>query len=135
MATSSLDPDLIPGKDRQLGKGHGTASLGPSDLSDSGSDIAGGVAWENDADTDLGLDSGTSADVEAYAEDGSAAGDIGDTDFDSDSDAGGTAEQATAGRDTRYRAGRDIDTDRTARLSDVADPAGTESIDEDEPGL
>ena len=31
MATSTLDPGLNPRKDRQLGTGHGTDALGPSD--------------------------------------------------------------------------------------------------------
>lgn len=124
MTTSSLDPDLIPGKDRQLGKGHGTDALGPSDLSDTGSDIVGGPGWQSDGEFDLGLDSGTNSDVEGYADDDGMDPGI-------DSDAAGSSEQATAGRRKKHTAGRDIDTDRVARLSDLADPAGTENLDDD----
>jgi hypothetical protein len=54
MADSTLDPDNIPaGADRTLGRGHGTRALGPSDNSDSGSDVVG--------EPDLGLDSDTDA--------------------------------------------------------------------------
>ena len=53
MSDSTLDPDNIPvGNDRSLGLGHGTRALGPSDNSDSGSDIAGGPDIGFDSDTD-----------------------------------------------------------------------------------
>lgn len=53
MADSTLDPDNIPlGTDRSLGSGHGTRALGPSDNSDSGSDMAGAPDSEIDSDTD-----------------------------------------------------------------------------------
>lgn len=53
MADSTLDPDNIPaGADRTLGRGHGTRALGPSDTSDSGSDMAGAPDSELDSDTD-----------------------------------------------------------------------------------
>ena len=42
MTAGPLHPDNIPaGRDRSLGKGHGTEALGPSDSSDSGSDLQG----------------------------------------------------------------------------------------------
>jgi len=56
MSQSTLDPDNLPATpDRQLGKGHGTDALGPSDSSDTGSDVQGGPAAEEDlldSDTD-----------------------------------------------------------------------------------
>ncbi|WP_373991093.1 hypothetical protein [Duganella sp. BuS-21] len=53
MADSTLDPDNIPmGTDRTLGSGHGTRALGPSDNSDSGSDMVGQPGAELDSDTD-----------------------------------------------------------------------------------
>ncbi|TFW22570.1 hypothetical protein [Duganella callida] len=53
MADSTLDPDNIPaGNDRSLGRGHGTRALGPSDNSDSGSDVTGEPDNELDSDTD-----------------------------------------------------------------------------------
>ena len=42
MSSSSLDPDNLPvTPDRVLGSGHGKGALGPSDSSDSGSDMQG----------------------------------------------------------------------------------------------
>ena len=68
MASSTLlHEDTEPPK---LPKGHDTASLGPSDSSDSGSDTAGGGP------------------------------DLGDSNLDSDSDRNGTGERGAAGRDT-----------------------------------
>lgn len=53
MSDSTLDPDNIPvGSDRTLGSGHGTRALGPSDNSDSGSDVVGGPDIGFDSDTD-----------------------------------------------------------------------------------
>ena len=51
MTAGPLHPDNLPaGRDRSLGKGHGTESLGPSDSSDSGSDLKGapGLAQQVD---------------------------------------------------------------------------------------
>jgi hypothetical protein len=76
-------------------------SLGPSDISDSGSDVVGGPGFAANLDDDqkLDLDTGTNSDDEAsYAHD-SAGSDIGDANLDSDSDFGGTGERAAAGRD------------------------------------
>lgn len=110
MATSTLDPDNIPEPDRQLGKGHGTDSLGPSDTSDSGSDIQGNSRWA--AESDLGLDRGTNEDSDGGRRARSAGPDIGDANIDSDSDSSGTGERATAGRDSDIEMGSDIDIDR-----------------------
>jgi hypothetical protein len=108
MTSSSLDPDnLTSGPDRSLGKGHGTGALGPSDTSDSGSDISGGpglglqLGFEPEPDTETGED-GISD---------SAGPDLGDSDLDSDTDSSGTGERAAATRDT-VRDGADIDVDR-----------------------
>ena len=69
MADSTLDPDdAVPPK---APKGHGTKDLGPSDSSDSGSDVSVG---------------------------GAGAG-LGDRNLDSDSDRNGTGERAAAGLD------------------------------------
>lgn len=110
MATSSLDPDNLPkGSDRSLGKGHGTGALGPSDSSDSGSDLHGapGLAGE----VGLGLDTGTPSDPEDSTADDTAGPDVGDANLDSDSDSSGTGERASASRDTVEVDGSDIDTD------------------------
>ena len=110
MASSSLDPDnLLLGNDRILGRGHGTGALGPSDSSDSGSDLQGAPGLAQQVDT--GLASGTNADTEQGTAGYTAGPDVGDADLDSDSDSGGTGERAAAGRDTVLADGADIDVD------------------------
>ena len=85
MATSPLDPGNTDNRrDRITDRGHGTRALGPSDSSDSGSDLIGSTA----------------------------ARDIGDADLDSDSDRSGTGERVSAARDPAQPDGADIDTDR-----------------------
>ncbi len=64
MAGSTLDPDNVPAKPgRHTQKGHDLASLGPSDTSDSGSDVTGAgrevgdrVVGGNEAGLGGGLD-------------------------------------------------------------------------------
>ncbi len=108
--SSTLDPDNFPElPDRKLGSGHGTGALGPSDSSDSGSDLFGapGLAQQDV----LELDTGTTSDLEASSAGGTAGPDVGDANLDSDSDSSGTGERAAAGRDTVVRDGADIDVD------------------------
>ena len=113
---STLDPDNFPeAPDRTVGKGHGTGALGPSDTSDSGSDVAGGPGLGRDQEELLDLGGGTTSDLEASSAGGTAGPDVGDANLDSDSDAEGTGERATAGRDTVTRDGADIDVDRIER--------------------
>ena len=53
MTAGPLHPDNIPaGRDRILGKGHGTEALGPSDSSDSGSDMQGAPDLGDNPDSD-----------------------------------------------------------------------------------
>jgi hypothetical protein len=113
-------------------KGHGTRALGPSDTSDSGSDLQGPGIYENEADV-LGLDPGTNEDV---AHGNGAGRDIGDANLDSDSDAGGTGERASAGRDIDVEAGSDIAPDRLIGSeapipTDALDRIATEATDDD----
>ena len=90
MADSTLDPDyLTGGRDRSLGRGHGTDALGPSDLSDTGSDMQG------------------------------AGPDVGDANLDSDTDSGGTGERAAAGRDSVEADGEDIDIDQVQDIEAI----------------
>jgi hypothetical protein len=91
----------------QRHSGTGTDVLGPSDTSDTGSDITGAVgAVDTDA---LGLDGGTNDDVRRAA---GAGADVGDANLDSDSDSGGSGERAEAGRDTLRRDAPDIEPDQ-----------------------
>ena len=115
MADSTLDLELStpPVTD----KGHGTRALGPSNTSDSGSDLQGPGIYE--IDDVIGLDTGTNEDASHNA---GAGRDVGDANLDSDSDAGGTGERASAGRDTDVEAGSDIAPDRIIG-SDMPMPA------------
>ena len=83
--SSTLDPDNFPkeGKPKTL-KGHDTASLGPSDTSDSGSDLA--APGTDELVGDLGMDAA--------------------------SDHVGTGEHLTAGKEPRMRVNGDRDVDR-----------------------
>lgn len=115
MTAGPLHPDnLTNGRDRQLGRGHGTNALGPSDSSDTGSDVVGnqGLAGEPDG---FGIDRLPEEEEESTARH-TAGPDVGDANLDSDSDSSGTGEAATAGRDTIAEAGADIDTDHIETL-------------------
>jgi hypothetical protein len=136
--TSTLDPDNFPERpDRTLGKGHGIDSLGPSDLSDTGSDVVGGPGFASDIDEDqkLDLDTGTTSDLEASHAGDTAGPDVGDANMDSDSDFGGTGERAAAGRDTIAKDGADIDTDHVEVVPDLPlSEADTEFLSSKPPG-
>src|SRR5207302_2298856 len=81
-------------------KGHDTEALGPSDSSDTGSDIAGAPGLEEDQES-LDLQRGTTSDPDRMLRGRrkTAGPDIGDENLDSDTDSGGTGERAAAGRD------------------------------------
>jgi hypothetical protein len=120
MTAGPLHPDnLTNGRDRQLGRGHGTNALGPSDSSDSGSDVVGGAGLAGEVDG-FGIDRDTSELEESTAR-GTAGPDVGDANLDSDSDASGTGEAATAGRDTVAESGADIGVDHIEYLPEDFD--------------
>jgi len=79
-------------------KGHGTRALGPSDSSDSGSDIVGGPGLNRD--DGLPLARGTTSDPDIDTQGATAGADLGDADLDGDSDRYGTGERGAAGRDS-----------------------------------
>lgn len=120
MADSTLDLNLSTPP--VTGKGHGTRALGPSDTSDSGSDLQGPGIYEPDADV-LRLDTGINEDAAGVP---GAGLDLGDANLDSDTDAGGTGERASAGRDLDTEAGSDISPDRLLG-SDL--PLPTDALD------
>jgi hypothetical protein len=96
-------------------KGHGTEALGPSDSSDSGSDIRGGAGLEPETEAGRDIDEGSLPRDRGPWK--TAGPDVGDPELDSDSDAAGTGERAAAGRDTT-RSNRDIAPDRIETESD-----------------
>lgn len=103
----------------EVRKGHGTGALGPSDSTDSGSDIVGGPGLNRD--DGLPLQRGTTSDPDVDAQGATAGPDIGDADLDSDSDRYGTGERGAAGRDS---------TEAVDETLSEHDAAGVESIDE-----
>jgi len=121
---------LQPGQEQEapFGKGHGTNALGPSDTSDSCSDIQGGPGLRED-EVALGLDTGTTSDPDRRPR-RTAGPDVGDANLDSDSDASGTGEHATAGRDYPWEEGADISTDTIVDSPD--DPIAQDEDDSDE---
>jgi hypothetical protein len=108
-------------------RGHGTRALGPSDSSDTGSDVVGGPGL-GDLDP-LDLDRGTTSDPDRA---GSAGADLGDANLDSDSDRSGTGENSAAGRDPA-QIDRDIAPDSVREDPDVDDDVLAKQEHEEEP--
>lgn len=88
--TGESKPDVL--------KGHDTGALGPSDSSDSGSDLAGNRGLDHD--DGLPFVRGTTSDPDEDGARATAGPDIGDANLDSDSDRSGTGERRAAGRDS-----------------------------------
>jgi hypothetical protein len=94
--SSTLDPDNIPPSGTQGPTGHETGTLGPSDSSDSGSDIAGAKRHDFDKDTEL--------DEHAL--------ETGEAELASDTDRAGTGERSAADGDSTLIEDADIEPDR-----------------------
>ncbi len=90
MADSTLD--LTGEESPTTLRGHGTGALGPSDTSDSGSDVVGGPGM------DEGLSDDQSREMPMKTR-ATAGRDLGDDDLSSDSDSSGTGERASSGVD------------------------------------
>ena len=104
MANSPLVPGSTSGQnDRLLRQGHGTGALGPSDSSDSGSDVHGFGAERQ----------------------------IGDADLDSDSDRSGTGERLGATPDIEFEQGADIAPDKVESTPDGKELDEDEEPDEE----
>jgi hypothetical protein len=84
--------------DRVTRKGHGTEALGPSDSTDTGSDVVGGPGL--DTQEGLPLQRGTTSDPDVDPMPTTAGPDIGDANLDSDTDSSGTGERGAVGRDS-----------------------------------
>jgi len=93
---STLDPDNFPVSGDSEASGRETGALGPSDSSDSGSDVAGAKRHEFDKDTEL--------DEHAL--------ELGDAELASDTDRGGTGERSSADGDSTLTEDADIEPDR-----------------------
>jgi hypothetical protein len=113
MSGSTLDPDEEGGV--EVGKGHGTGALGPSDSSDGGSDVQGEKRYPGDIEDEI---------------DGHAVGQS-KAELDSDTDRYGTGEMASADGDNNLQADSDIlpdeVEDETRAIDDeTVDPARDE---------
>ena len=131
MTAGPLHPDnLTNGRDRDVTRGHGTRALGPSDTSDSASDIVGGPGLAGEIDG-FGIDTQPGSDLEEGLAGNTAGPDVGDANLDSDSDSGGTGEAASIPRDMVAADGADIDTDHVERIA--PEPGDDEGADEAKP--
>jgi hypothetical protein len=134
LMSSTLDPDnLVPTGNRQSIKGHDVKSLGPSDSSDSGSDMAGPGLVDDDA---LNLDRGTNEDSESgsYNRTDNGAG-VGDLGMDDNSDRFGTGEHLTAGKDPRIASNGDIGSDRIVGPEEAGLGRGLDQAEEAQLGI
>ena len=127
MSQSTLIPELE--EEPIVDRGHGIGALGPSDTSDSGSDITGGPGLAGTGDF-LELGSGTTSDLDMSQGHGAAGADVGDSDLSGDSDSSGTGETASAGRDTSVSDGADINVDRIVGGASLGIAGNAELIDE-----
>ncbi len=112
--TSTLDPDNLANRPPLPQKGHDIRSLGPSDSSDSGSDMAG-----SDAD-------------EGEVIDGERGDSIG---RDDDSDRNGTGEHLSAGREPHLRVAGDIEVDRIVDAGEAGLGGGLDQAEEARRGV
>ena len=114
-------------------KGHGTAALGPSDSTDTGSDIQGGPGLNRD--DGLLPPTGTTSDPDVDGAGATAGPDIGDANLGSDSDRFGTGERAAAGRDSTLPTDqllRDADSDEVIDPESIGDASDAEGATSDE---
>jgi hypothetical protein len=134
MTRSTLDPDNLPLRTgRKTLPGHDIRSLGPSDSSDSGSDMAGPGLLDDDL---LGLDRGTNEDSEGgranVADAGASVGDLG---MDNNSDRSGTGERMAAGKEPNVRPGADIGFDRIVGPEGAGLGGGLDQAEEAQLGI
>lgn len=131
-AQSTLNPDNTPRRDRHSSSDDRTTrNLGPSDSSDSGSDLKGAPGLARQVGI-KGLGTGTTSDPEQSAAGGTAGPDVGDANLDADSDSGGTGERSVAARDQVKDRGTDIDVDRVDRPGGIVNPKIDNDVTNDE---
>jgi hypothetical protein len=125
----TLDPDDVAAENDRSGvKGHDIRSIGPSDSSDSGSDLMGPGLIDDDM---LGLDRGTNEDTEGgYLAADDAGASLGDLGADEDSDSVGTGEHLTAGKEPDVRIGGDIAADRIVGPAEAGLGGGLDQAEE-----
>ena len=126
-------PARTPRTARKTLQGHDVRSLGPSDSSDSGSDLAGPGLIDDDL---IGLDRGTNEDSEGgrgnVADAGASVGDLG---MDDTSDRSGTGERLAAGKEPDVRVGGDIGFDRVVGADEAGLGGGLDEAEEARAGV
>jgi hypothetical protein len=110
MTRSTLDPDILPAGPAV--PGHDVRSIGPSDSSDSGSDLAGTGLLDDDA-----------------------AASVGDLGMDDTSDRNGTGERITADTEPNVRLGADIGFDRIIGADEAGLGGGLDQAEEAQLGI
>ncbi len=130
---STLDPDNLPGAGNpETLKGHDLRSLGPSDSSDSGSDLLGPGLLD---DEQLGLDRGTNEDSEGGHLAADAGASLGNLALDDTSDRYGTGEHLTAGKEPQVQVGQDIAPDRIVGAEEAGLGGGLDQAEEARAGI
>ncbi|HEX6266081.1 MAG TPA: hypothetical protein VFZ81_04210 [Burkholderiales bacterium] len=126
---STLDPENFPARrKRKTLKGHDVKALGPSDSSDTGSDMAGPGLVGEDV---LRLGRGTNQDSEMGQDNVADAGpSVGDLGMDDTSDRSGTGEHLTAGKEPRVRVNADRDADRVVGPVEAGLGGGLDQVEE-----
>jgi hypothetical protein len=119
---------------RGFQEGRELQSIGPSDSSDSGSDLIGpGITGKDDV---LGLDRGTSEDNDGgYMARGDVDDNIADLDIDSTSDRSGTGERLSVGDDSELRVAADIAPDRIVGADEAGLGGGLDQAEEAQLGV
>jgi hypothetical protein len=107
-SSSTLDPDNFPTEPKpgRRAKAHPAPAFGPSDSSDSGSDLADANVTDDDVD-----------------------------DADTDSDRYGTGERPSAGKENGLRVGGDIETDRIVDAEEAGLGGGLDEAEEAQLGV
>lgn len=118
--------EAVPPEDR-VPPGHDLRSLGPSDSSDSGSDLLGPGLIDDDV---LGLERGTNSDSEGGTLRGDAEASVGDLGLDETSDRYGTGVRSSAGKEESIIPGQDIAPDRIVGADEAGLGGGLDQAEE-----
>ena len=128
MGTTLTPENVPPQRPASVPPGHDVKSLGPSDSSDSGSDMAGPGLIDADM---MNLDRGTMEDLEAGDDDIADAGtSVGDVDMDENSDRNGTGTRMSADLEPRAGDASDIAPDRVVGPGEAGVGDGLDEAEE-----
>jgi len=133
MGTTLTPENIPPRRPSSNPPGHDVKSLGPSDSSDSGSDMAGPGLIDADM---MNLDRGTTEDMEAGDDEIADAGpSVGDVGMDEDSDRSGTGTRMSADLEPRDGESSDIGPDRIVDAAEAGLGGGLDEAEEARLGI